>query len=104
MCVMSSSQRFGVVRIANDKVVKFEEKPKTGSDLINGGFFVFNRKIFDYLDDQCVFEKEPLARLVADRQLAAYHHLGCHRAMDTLRDVQALNEEWNSGQAPWKTW
>ena len=104
MCVMHPGQRFGVVSVSEGRVSRFEEKPKTTADWINGGFYVFNRRIFDYLDDHCVFEGEPLARLVADRQLAAYLHEGCHRAMDTIRDVQALNAEWETGQAPWKTW
>ena len=104
MCAMRSSQRFGVVKIDKGKVVKFEEKPKISSEWINGGFYVFNRRIFDYLDDNCTFEQEPLTRLVADDQLAVYQHEGIHRAMDTLQDMQSLNAEWESGKAPWKTW
>jgi glucose-1-phosphate cytidylyltransferase len=104
MCVMRTSQRFGVVSVADGIVTKFEEKPRANRDWINGGFYVFSRKIFDYLDEDCKFEQEPLARLVADGQLTAYQHEGCHRAMDTLRDVQALNAEWESRKTPWRTW
>lgn len=104
MCVMKSTQRFGVVSFEGGVVTSFREKPDTAAEWINGGYYVFNRKVFDYLDADSAFEAEPLARLVADGQLAAYEHRGCHRAMDTLRDVEMLNAEWNRGAAPWKTW
>ena len=106
MCVMHTSQRFGVVATDDGMVTKFEEKPEINAEWINGGFYVFSRKVFDYLssDEDCLLEQEPLRQLVADGQLSAYEHEGCHRAMDSLRDMRALNEEWDSGQAPWKTW
>jgi glucose-1-phosphate cytidylyltransferase len=104
MCVMRSGQRFGVVEVGDGLVTKFAEKPPLGDALINGGYYVFNRRVFDYLDHESAFEGDPLQRLVADGQLAAYEHAGSHRAMDTARDVVALNEEWNSGAPSWKTW
>lgn len=104
MCVMRSTQRFGVVSFAEGQVTSFREKPETAAEWINGGYYVFSRKVFDYLDTESAFEGEPLQRLVAEGQLAAYEHRGCHRAMDTQRDVEMLNAEWDAGNAPWKTW
>lgn len=104
MCVMRSSQRFGVVEFDGGLVSHFEEKPRSAGDWINGGYYVFDRKVFDYLDLDSALEGEPLRRLVADGQLAAYEHRGSHRAMDTQRDVETLNAEWDSGAASWKTW
>lgn len=104
MCVMRSTQRFGVVSFEGGLVTSFREKPETAAEWINGGYYVFDRKIFDYLDADSAFEAAPLARLVDDGQLAAYEHRGCHRAMDTLRDVEMLNTEWAKGSAPWRTW
>lgn len=103
MCVMHSAQRFGVAEVQNGKVVRFEEKPKQASDWINGGFYVFSREVFKWLDDGPL-EYGPLGELARRGGLAGYEHLGCHRAMDTPRDVLALNEEWESGHAAWKTW
>ena len=104
MCVMRSTQRFGVVSFEGGRVTKFREKPETAAEWINGGYYVFDRRIFDYLDADSAFEAAPLARLVDEGQLAAYEHRGCHRAMDTLRDVELLNAEWAQGAAPWRTW
>lgn len=104
MCVMQSRQRFGVVSFKDGRVTGFHEKPETAAEWINGGYYVFNRKVFDYLDPDSAFEAVPLRRLVEDGQLAAYEHRGCHRAMDTQRDVELLNAEWDGGSAPWKTW
>jgi glucose-1-phosphate cytidylyltransferase len=104
MCVMRPAQRFGVVSFEAGRVTAFREKPDTSAEWINGGYYVFSRKVFDYLDDESALEGEPLARLVQDGQLAAYEHRGSHRAMDTQRDVDILNAEWARGSASWKTW
>ena len=104
MCVMQSTQRFGVVSFDGGRVTDFREKPHTTTEWINGGYYVFDRRIFDYLDADSAFEGTPLKRLVESGQLAAYEHRGCHRAMDTIRDVEMLNAEWAGGVAPWKTW
>jgi glucose-1-phosphate cytidylyltransferase len=74
--------------------------------LINGGFFVFDRRIEAYLttDSQCVLEREPMERLAADGQLAVYRHDGFWQCMDTYRDFQQLQQLWSSGQAAWKKW
>jgi glucose-1-phosphate cytidylyltransferase len=83
----------------------FEEKPRGDGRWINGGFFVLEPAIFDYLgDDATIWEQEPLKRLSQDGQLAAYRHAGFWEAMDTLRDKLHLEQLWDSGQAPWKSW
>jgi glucose-1-phosphate cytidylyltransferase len=97
--------RFGCLEIVDGCVAEFIEKPQTNVGWINGGFFVFEPGIFDYLaDDGTVLEKEPLERLARDGQLMAYCHPGFWQPMDTLRDKQLLEELWNSSRAPWKVW
>lgn len=96
--------RFGVMDIDFDgKVERFREKPLT-EDFINVGFFVFEPRVFEYLDDQCVLEQAPLERLASDGQLMAYRHHGFWQPMDTYREYTMLNEMWASGHAPWKVW
>ncbi|HVM94180.1 MAG TPA: glucose-1-phosphate cytidylyltransferase [Terriglobales bacterium] len=97
--------RFGILE-ANEqgKVERFAEKPRANG-LINAGFFVFNRRIFDYLSGpECILEREPMERLARDEQLMAYRHDGFFFAMDTFREYQHLNELWNSEKTPWKVW
>lgn len=98
--------RFGeLVLNGTDEVLEFSEKPQTQTGWINGGFFVFEPGIFDYLTgDQTVLEREPLERLAADRQLVAYRHSGFWQPMDTLRDKIFLETLWADGRAPWKVW
>ena len=100
------SSRFGELLTDGDRVVQFSEKPRMRSSLINGGFFVFERRFIDYLRDDidCVLEREPLERLAADDQLAVYAHTGFWQCMDTYRDHQLLNQLWESGSPPWKVW
>jgi glucose-1-phosphate cytidylyltransferase len=95
---------FGLVESQDGVVTKFDEKPDM-RDLVNGGFMVFNRRIFDYLseDDHCVLEQEPLRRLVQDSQLATYEHKGFWKNMDTQKDVDELNRIEQQG-APWEIW
>lgn len=95
--------RFGELQLRGDQVAAFTEKPQTGSGVINGGFFVLEPRVFDYLtaDDGCVFEQQPLQRLAADGQLMAYAHEGFWMPMDTPREHVRLNELWASGKAPW---
>ena len=98
--------RYGVLQIGDSgQVAKFLEKPRTES-FASAGFFVFHRRVFDYLgnDDACVLEHEPLERLAADGQLVAYQHEGFFYAMDTYREYQYLNELWANNQAPWRVW
>jgi glucose-1-phosphate cytidylyltransferase len=97
--------RFGNLTLSGSMVCEFIEKPQTDDGWINGGFFVFNPEIFDYLeDDATILEKEPLERLARERQLAAFRHSGFWQPMDTLREKMLLESLWANGQAPWKTW
>jgi glucose-1-phosphate cytidylyltransferase len=97
--------RFGTMLFDGDRVANFHEKPQTGEGWINGGFFVFEPAVFDYLDgDACVLETDPLQRLARDGQLMAYRHEGFWHCMDTLRDRNFLDAEWQAGNAPWKKW
>ncbi len=96
------SARFGGMHIQRGKVSDFKEKPQSGEGWINGGFFVLEHKVFDYLkDDATIFERSPLEALSEESQLMAYEHSGYWQCMDTVRDRDALQAIWNSGQAPW---
>ncbi len=97
--------RFGGLVLERERVSEFSEKPQTGEGWINGGFFVFEPQVFDYIEgDGTILEHEPLERLASDGQLMAYRHHGFWQPMDTLREKQLLESLWNSGNAPWKTW
>jgi glucose-1-phosphate cytidylyltransferase len=98
--------RFGQLQTEGDKVISFTEKPQTAEGRINGGYFIFNKEIFNYVkeDENCVFEKEPLEKLAADGQLMIYEHDGFWQCMDTLRDMQYLEKLWNDKDTPWKKW
>jgi len=98
--------RFGSLKITNENIVSsFQEKPKGDGNWINGGFFVCEPLIFDYLSgDSCIFEREPLEKLASHGELHAYKHRGFWKAMDMLRDKQELEQLWNGGNAPWKVW
>ena len=105
---MRQPGRFGVFNLsgADPLVNNFTEKPEGGeTPWINGGFFVLEPGVFDYLkDDQTVWEKAPLEHLAAAGQLAAYRHTGFWQPMDTLRDRNMLEERWQAGKAEWKLW
>lgn len=97
--------RFGAVELDEDRVTRFTEKPKGDGQWINGGFFVLDPRVFDYLqNDDDVWEQEPMRRLSEDGQLVAYRHEGFWAAMDTLRDKNHLEELWSSNRAPWRVW
>ena len=98
--------RFGSLLLDNiGKVKEFKEKPQLGEGWINGGFFVFNYEIFDYLkDSSTILEKEPLESLSRNGELMAYMHDGFWHSMDTIRDRDNLNEIWKNGNALWKKW
>jgi glucose-1-phosphate cytidylyltransferase len=100
------SSRFGELLVKGDRVEQFSEKPQTHEGIVNGGFFVLERKALDYLSDDpgCVLEREPLERLARDGQLSVYQHHGFWQCMDTYRDYQHLNHLWDSGDAAWKQW
>lgn len=98
-----SPSRYGILELSGDNNVKsFSEKIRT--DWINGGFFVFNRDVFRYLDADCVLEQEPMHGLVRDNQLMAFQHDGFWIGMDTYREYQILNEMWENNRAPWNIW
>lgn len=100
------SGRLGVLNIDDNNIVDaFIEKPEESGSWINAGFFVCDPAIFKYLhgDDE-MFEREPMQRIIADNQMAAFKHNGFWKPMDTLRDNVELNELWDNGEAPWKIW
>jgi len=94
--------RFGGLDLDGDKVRRFVEKPQIGEGWINGGFFVLEPKVLDYIGgDETLFEREPLEQITAAGQLCAYRHDDFWQCMDTIRDVKRLESLWQSGQAPW---
>jgi len=93
--------RFGALGLDGTAVVEFAEKPQAQAGWINGGFFVFEPAVFDYLDDAQPLERRPLERLAAERQLMAFCHEGFWQPMDTLREKHLLEALWQSGEAPW---
>lgn len=94
--------RFGDLRIENNRVINFQEKPQAGEGWINGGFFVFEPGVLDFIaDDNTLLEKAPLEQLAKCGELLAYQHPGYWQSMDTLRDKQVLEKLWASGKAPW---
>jgi glucose-1-phosphate cytidylyltransferase len=96
------SARFGGLHIGDRQVLNFKEKPQSGEGWINGGFFVFEPQVFDYLgDDATVLEQSPLETLACNGQLMAYEHAGYWQCMDTIRDRDALQSLWDCGAAPW---
>lgn len=107
IATMSTAQptsRFGVVDVDAEGVVRsFREKPQSDG-WVNIGYFIFEPAIFDYLNDDVVLEQEPLNQLAADGEIAAYQHSGFWQPMDTYRESVYLNEIWESGEAPWRTW
>ena len=97
--------RFGALRFVGDCVTSFAEKRQTDEGWINGGFFVFEPGIFDYIEnDDTILERTPLERLAADGELMAYRHEGFWQCMDTVRDRMTLEELWQTGHAPWRNW
>ena len=97
--------RFGILSLEKDKVVNFREKPHGDGAWINGGYFVLEPAVLDYIDnDASVWEQEPLMRLARDSMLSAYRHQGFWHPMDTLRDKHVLEDMWENGKAPWKKW
>ena len=103
---ISPASQFGELKADGDRVEAFREKAPNGEGLVSGGFFVFNRAIFNYLttDDSCDFEIGPLEQIAKEGQLMVYKHRGFWACMDTLRDMEYLNKTWNDGTAKWKIW
>jgi glucose-1-phosphate cytidylyltransferase len=103
---VNPTSRFGELKIEGDNVEKFVEKEEFGKTFVSGGFFVFNKGIFDYLNDNdnCDLEIGPLEQIAASGQLTVYRHKGFWACMDTLRDMDYLNTLWSGYKAPWKIW
>ena len=98
-------ERFGVLNLSEDYVTEFHEKFSGESSWVNGGFFVFEPEIFDYIqDDRTILEREPLETLAKQHKLTAFKHYGFWHPMDTLRDKNRLEKLWSSEKAPWKNW
>jgi glucose-1-phosphate cytidylyltransferase len=99
------TSRFGILEL-NDEggVDSFAEKPQADG-WVNAGYFIFNKRVFDYLDgDDCIMERQPLEKLASEGELMAFRHDGFFFAMDTYREYLYLNDLWKSGEAPWKVW
>lgn len=104
LTAVKPSGRFGELSMDGNSIRCFVEKPEDAG-LINGGYFVLEQKVIDYLtDDRCIFEREPLERLADEGQLKAFNHNGFWQCMDTHREHVLLEEMWASGKAPWKVW
>lgn len=105
MCAVQPPGRFGAIDIQDSRITRFEEKPSGDGSWINGGFFVLERNVFEYIeDDTTIWERGPLEKLAHDGQISAYLHEGFWQPMDTLRDKIKLEELWQSSRAPWKVW
>jgi glucose-1-phosphate cytidylyltransferase len=99
------SARFGAMELEGDLVTSFAEKSQAAAGWINGGYFVFERAVLDYIDgDDTLLERGPLESLAREGQLMAFRHAGFWEPMDTQRDLDHLNSAWASGEAPWKVW
>ena len=97
--------RFGALSLEGEHVTRFLEKPPGDHDWVNGGFFVFSPKVFDYIKgDATVLEHEPMRRLSRERRLVAYFHRGFWQPMDTVRERNLLESLWATGKAPWQIW
>lgn len=103
---INPASRFGELKIQGDQVAAFREKPSNSEGLINGGFFVFNRGVFDYLstDKDCDLEVGPLEKIASEGELMVFKHTGFWSCMDNIRDMDYLNNLWSCGKAEWKVW
>lgn len=103
--VVHPPARFGHLNLDNQQVTEFSEKPQTREGWINGGFFVLEPQVLDYINnDQTSWEHEPLQTLAREGQVMAYQHTGFWQCMDTLRDQRLLENLWQKEEAPWKLW
>ena len=97
--------RFGRLGFDGDRIAEFYEKPEAAEGWINGGYFVLEPQVIDYIEsDDSIWERVPIEKLASDGQLMGYRHYGFWSCMDTLKEKNFLEELWNSGKAPWKIW
>ena len=100
-----SPARFGRITFDGNRIATFHEKPQAGEGWINGGYFLLNRRVLDYIDgDDTVWEHDPVEQMAQDGELMGYQHYGFWSCMDTLKEKNMLEGLWNSGKAPWKLW
>ena len=98
-------EKYGVLKLQNEKVTEFKEKPKKENEWVNGGFFVLEPNIFDHIkNDKTIWEKDPMKKLVKMNQLVAYRHNGFYQPMDTMSDKKILDDMWKRKNASWKVW
>ena len=103
MTVVRPPVRFGEVQLKKNKIVQFKEKPQSSEGWINGGFFVLNSKVFDFINgDNQMFEREPIEKLTSQNQLMGFKHYGFWQCMDTIRDKNLLNKLGTEKKAPWR--
>ncbi len=104
LTAVNPRSQFGLLQLDDDNaVLEFQEKPVL-REWINGGFFVFNRGVLAYLQDDSILEREPFEQLARDRQIMAYQHRGFWKCLDTYKDHLEFNQLWDAGQAEWKRW
>ncbi len=98
-------EKYGILKIENNDVINFEEKPPHQDVWVNGGFFILEPGVFDYIEnDNSSWEKKSMKELVKDKQLSAFKHSGFYQPMDTINEKKKLNDLWNSNKADWKVW
>ncbi|MBS1812781.1 MAG: glucose-1-phosphate cytidylyltransferase [Acidobacteria bacterium] len=104
LTAVNPRSQFGLLKLdESDAVVEFQEKPLL-QEWINGGFFVFNRGVFQYLQDSSVLEREPFEQLAREQQIRAFKHVGFWKCLDTYKDHLEFNQLWETGQSEWKNW
>ncbi|MBI4687491.1 MAG: glucose-1-phosphate cytidylyltransferase [Nitrospirae bacterium] len=103
--IVRAPARFGRIGLEGDQIRDFYEKPEAAEGWINGGFFILNPKVIDYIeDDETIWERSPIEKLALDGELMGYRHYGFWSCMDTLKEKNLLEELWRGGKAPWKVW
>ena len=98
-------EKYGILKLENDMVINFEEKPERKNEWVNAGYFVLEPQIFELIDnDSTIWEKEPMSKLISKNQLSAFKHEGFYKSMDTISDKNYLEKLWNENNAEWKNW